>query len=76
MWQRRSSHLRKAEPRAMGYVATSELPSQEGRVRSDRTHGSVGAHLSKEVMSEAEGHVAAPELTSARRRGPGPLDTW
>jgi hypothetical protein len=57
-------------------VAAPELPSQEGRARSPGTRGSTRAHLSKEVRSRAEGHVAAPELTSARRRGPGPWDTW
>jgi hypothetical protein len=34
-----------------------------------------GAHLSKEARSEAEGHVAAAELFSTRRRGPEPWDT-
>jgi hypothetical protein len=29
-----------------------------------------------EARSGAEGHVAASELTSARRRGPRPWDTW
>jgi hypothetical protein len=40
------------------------------------TRGSTGAHLVKEARSRDEGHVVAPELTSARRRGPGPWDTW
>jgi hypothetical protein len=63
-------------PWAMGDVAASELPSQESRARSHGTHGSIGAHLSKEVRSGGEGHVAAPELTSARRRGLESRDTW
>jgi hypothetical protein len=75
-WQHRSSPLRKAEPRAVGHVAALELPSQEGRAQSPGTRGSAGAHLSKEARFGAEGHVAAPELTSARRRGLGPQDTW
>jgi hypothetical protein len=64
MWQHRSSPLRKAEPGAVGHVAAPELPSQEGRARSQGTRGSARAHLSTEVRSGAAGHVAAPELTS------------
>jgi hypothetical protein len=75
-WQHRSSPLRKAEPRAMGHVTAPELPSQEGRTRGHGTRDSTRAHLVKEARSGTEGHVAASELTSARRRGPGPRDTW
>jgi hypothetical protein len=75
-WQHRSSPLRKAEPQAVGHVAAPELPSQEGRARSHRIRGSTGAHLIKDTRSEAEGHVAALELTLARRRGLGPRNTW
>jgi hypothetical protein len=39
-------------------------------------HDSAGAHLSKEARFGAEGHMVASELTSARRRGSGPQDTW
>jgi hypothetical protein len=39
-------------------------------------HGSVGVHLSREARSGAEEHVAALKLNSARKRGPGPRDTW
>jgi hypothetical protein len=60
----------------VGHVAAPELPSQEGRARSHRTRGSTRAHLFKEVRIEAEGHVTVAELTSARRGGPGPRDTW
>jgi hypothetical protein len=60
----------------VGHVAAPELPFQEGRVPSRGTRGSTGAHFSKKARSGAEGHVAAPELTSAKRRGPGPRDTW
>jgi hypothetical protein len=63
-------------PGAVGHVAALELPSQEGRARSHGTHSSTGAHLVKEARFRAEGHVAAPELTSVRRRGPSPRDTW
>jgi hypothetical protein len=45
---------------------------QGGEVWGRGSWGSIGAHLIKEVRSGAEGHVAVPELTSARRRGPGP----
>jgi hypothetical protein len=61
---------------AVGYVAASELSSREDRARSHRTRGSTGAHLVIEARSGVEGHVAALELTSIRRRGPGPRDTW
>jgi hypothetical protein len=57
-------------------VASSELPSQKGRAQSRGTHGSTDAHLSKEARSEVKEHVVAPELTSVRRRGTRPRDTW
>jgi hypothetical protein len=60
---------------AVGHVTAPELPSQEGRAPSRGTCGSTGAHLSKEARSRAEGHMAAPELTSARRQGSGPWNT-
>jgi hypothetical protein len=63
-------------PGAMGHVAELELPSQEGRAQSCGTRGSTEPHLVKEARSRAEGRVAAPELTSARRQGPEPRDTW
>jgi hypothetical protein len=63
-------------PGVVGHMAASELPSQEGRAPSRGTCGSARAHINKEAMFETAGHVAAPELTSARRRGPGPRDTW
>jgi hypothetical protein len=59
----------------VGHVAAPELPSQEGGAQSHGTRGRAGAHLSKEARSGAEEHVVAPELTSARRRGPEPWDT-
>jgi hypothetical protein len=40
------------------------------------TCGGAGAHPSREVGSGAIGHVAAPEPSSAGRRGPELLDTW
>jgi hypothetical protein len=60
-------HLDHSPPGAVGHVVAPELPSQEGRARSRETHGGIGAHLSKEVRSEAVEHVAALELTSTRR---------
>jgi hypothetical protein len=51
-------------------------PQQGGEVWGRGTRGSTRAHLSKEVRFRAEGHVAAPELTSVRRRGPGLWGTW
>jgi hypothetical protein len=51
-------------------------PLSESRAWIHGTWGSVGAHLSKEARSGAEGHVTAPELTSVRRQGPGPQDMW
>jgi hypothetical protein len=59
----------------MGHVTTSELLSQEGRAQSHGTRDSIRAHLVKEARTGAERHVVAPELISARRRGPGPWDT-
>jgi hypothetical protein len=60
----------------MGHVEAPELPSQEGRARSHGTRGSAGAHLSKEAKFGAVGHMAALELTLARRRGLDLRDTW
>jgi hypothetical protein len=57
-------------------VAAPELPSQGGRARSHGTRGSTKANLVKGARSRAERYVAVPELTSARRRGPGPQDMW
>jgi hypothetical protein len=57
-------------------VATSGLSSQEGRVWIHGTRGSVGAHLGREVRSEAVGHVVAPEPTSAGRCGPKLQLAW
>jgi hypothetical protein len=52
---------------AVGDVAAPELTHRGSRARSHGTRGSAGAHLRREAMSEAEGHVATPELSSARR---------
>jgi hypothetical protein len=75
-WQHQSSPLRKGELRAVGHMAASERPSQEGRAQSHGTRGSTGAHLTKEAMFGVEGHVVVSELISARKRGLGPRDTW
>jgi hypothetical protein len=56
----------------VGHVVAPELPYQEGRAWSHGTRGSTGGHLVKEARTGAEGHVAASELTSARRQGPSP----
>jgi hypothetical protein len=57
-------------------VAAPELPSQEGRAPSHGTCGCAGAHLSTEARSGAVGHMAVPEPTSPRRRGPELRDMW
>jgi hypothetical protein len=61
---------------AMGHVVAPKPPSQEGRAPNRGTRDSTKAYLSKEVRSEAARHVAAPELTSSRRRGPKLRDMW
>jgi hypothetical protein len=43
---------------------------QEDEARGHGPRDSTGAHLSKEVRSEAAGHMTAPEPTSAGRYGP------
>jgi hypothetical protein len=63
-------------PGAVEHVAAPELPSQEGRARSHETRGSDGAHLKKETRSGVVGHMAASELTSARRRGSELRNMW
>jgi hypothetical protein len=50
--------------------------SKEARFGAVGHVTSTGAHLSKKTRFGAEGYVAASELTSARRRGSGPRDTW
>jgi hypothetical protein len=60
----------------VGYVAAPETSSRGGGARSHGTRDSARAHLDREARSRTEEHVAAPELNSARRRGPGPRDTW
>jgi hypothetical protein len=82
-WQHRSSPLGEARPgphgsagahldrearsRAEEHVATPELSSWGGRVRSYRTRDSAGAHLDREARSGAGKYVAAPELNSTKR---------
>jgi hypothetical protein len=43
---------------------------QGGEARGHGPHGSTGGHFSKEVRSEATGHVVAAEPTSVGRCGP------
>jgi hypothetical protein len=57
-------------------VAAPKLSSRGGRAQSHKTRGSAGAHLGREVRSEAKEHVATVELNSARRQGPEPRATW
>jgi hypothetical protein len=47
-------------------VAALKLSPRGSRARSHGTRGSARAHLGREARSEAEGHLATPEL-SARR---------
>jgi hypothetical protein len=57
-------------------VGIRALPSREVRYRA------IGHAVASEPFpvglwgSRASGHKAAPEPTSAGRRGPEPLDTW
>jgi hypothetical protein len=51
-------------------------PQQGGEVRGSGVRDSVRAHLRREARPGAEGYVAAPELNSSRRRGPGLQDMW
>jgi hypothetical protein len=54
-----------------------QSPSQMGgEVRSYRTRGNAGAHLSREMRSEDIKYVAALEPTSTGRRCLVPYDTW
>jgi hypothetical protein len=49
-------------------------PRWGDEVRSQGTHDSTKALLSREVKSGAMGHMAASELSSMGRRGPKPWD--
>jgi hypothetical protein len=51
-------------------------PWQGGGVQSRRTRGGAGAVPSRVASSGASGHVVAPELTLAGRRGLEPQDMW
>jgi hypothetical protein len=51
-------------------------PHQGGKVRSRGTCDNAGAHLSKEAISRAMGHVVASEPTSAGRCGLKLQLTW
>jgi hypothetical protein len=51
-------------------------PQPGGEVRSHRTRGSVGAHLSREVRSGVIEHVTVTEHTSTGRRGSEPQGSW
>jgi hypothetical protein len=68
-------HVVHSPLRVVGHVIASELPPQGGKARSHETCGSAGVHLSREVRSGGEEHVAALELTLARRQGLRPWDT-
>jgi hypothetical protein len=61
--------IRIQSTRDTGYAGYGMYPRRLAR-------GSIEAYLNKEARSGAAGHVPAPELTSARRRGSGPQDTW
>jgi hypothetical protein len=66
---RRSPELRNAWRRRSS--------TQQGdEARGHRSHGSTGAHLSKEVRFGVAGHVAAPKPTSAGICGPKLQLTW
>jgi hypothetical protein len=56
-------------PETVVHMAAPELPSQEDRARRHVTRGSTRAHLDKESMYGAEGHVAAPKLISVKMQG-------
>jgi hypothetical protein len=75
-WQHRSSPLGEARSGVEELVAVLELSSWGDRAQSHGTRGSAGAHPGREVRSGAEEHMSASELNSAKRRDPGPRDTW
>jgi hypothetical protein len=75
-WQHWCSPHRRQGPELRDTWQRRNSPQHGGEVRGRETRGGAGAHLCREVRSGAKGHVAASELTSARRRGPGPRDTW
>jgi hypothetical protein len=67
MWQHRSSPHRRQGPELRDMWQHRSSPQQGGKVRGHGTRGITESHLCREVRSRTEGHVAAPELTSARR---------
>jgi hypothetical protein len=77
-------HVAAPEPTSSGRRGTElrdtwqcrSSPQQGDEVRGCGARGSAGAHLSREARSGATGHVAAPEPTSAGRRGPELQGTW
>jgi hypothetical protein len=66
--QRLSLHLRPTAHREQRDMWQCQSPPQRGvGIRSRRTRGNTGALFSGEAGSEAAGHVAAPEPSSAWR---------
>jgi hypothetical protein len=51
-------------------------PQLGGEVQSHRTHGNIGAHLSREVRYRGIGNVVAPEPTSTGRWGSELRGMW
>jgi hypothetical protein len=70
-------HVAALEPTSTGRrgpelrnVWRRQSSTQQGdKAQGHGPHGSTGAHLSKEVMSGAVGHMVAPKPTSAERYG-------
>jgi hypothetical protein len=77
-------HVAASEPTSVGRRGPElsnmwhhpSLTQQVCEVRGHGTRDSIRAHLSKEVMSGATGHVVALEPTSVGRYGPKLQLTW
>jgi hypothetical protein len=69
-------HVVHSSSGAVGHMVALKPPSQKGRAPNRETRDSTEAYLSKEVGFGATGYVAAPELTSSKRRGPKLRDMW
>jgi hypothetical protein len=62
--------------RALPFSRWSQTLLYSCPTESHGTHGSSEALPSREVGSEATGHVTVPEPSRAGRRGPEPQDAW
>jgi hypothetical protein len=71
-WERACMHWKHVCLAAQAGMLVFSLCLGLRRIGSREIRDSTGAHLNQEARSGVIGHLAAPELASAGRRGPEP----